>query len=106
MSTKVVSDTKKPTLQGIDRPHNAVRHSAGEYVRDMARTNGIESHWALLKRGIVGAYHHIGAKHLDRYTTEFEGRHNSRPDDTIDQIQGVIAGMGGKRLRYDDLISG
>ena len=43
VSTKVVSDTKKPTLQGIDRPHNAVRHSAGEYVRDMARTNGIES---------------------------------------------------------------
>ena len=127
VSTKVVQDTKKQTLQGfveertetdaqvytdeamayvgIDRPHSAVRHSTGEYVRDMTHTNGIESHWALFKRGIVGTYHHISAKHLDRYAAEFEGRHNSRPADTIDQIRGVIAGMAGKLLRYEDLIA-
>ena len=125
VSTKVVSDTTKRTLQefveerteakaqvytdesssyvGIDRPHNAVRHSAGEFVREQAHTNGIESHWALLKRGIVGTYHHISVKHLDRYAAEFEGRHNARPADTIDQIQGVIEGMEGKRLRYQGL---
>ena len=127
VSTKVVNDTKRETLQefveerteddaqvytdesssyvGIDRPHNAVRHSAGEYVREQAHTNGIESHWALLKRGIVGTYHHVSTKHLDRYAAEFEGRHNARPADTIDQIQGVISGMEGKRLRYQDLIT-
>ena len=44
----------------------------------MAHTNGMESHWALFKRGIDGIYHHVSVKHLPRYTTEFEGRHNSR----------------------------
>ena len=74
-----------------------------KFVREQAHTNGIESHWALLKRGIVGTYHHISVKHLDRYAAEFEGRHNARPADTIDQIQEVIEGMEGKRLRYQDL---
>ena len=45
----------------------------------MAHTNGIESHWAMLKRGYVGVYHQMSAKHLPRYVAEFEGRHNSRP---------------------------
>ena len=40
----------------------------------------------------LGAYHHISVKHLDRYAAEFEGRHNARSADTIDQIQGVTAG--------------
>ena len=52
---------------GIDRSHSSVKHSMGEYVRDMAHTNGIESHWALFKRGIVGTYHHVSVKHLDGY---------------------------------------
>ena len=127
VSTQVVQDTKRQTLQGfveertetdtevysdeatayvgIDRTHSAVKHSVGEYVREQVHTNGIESHWALFKRGIIGTYHHVSPKHLDRYATEFEGRHNSRPADTIDQIHGVIAGMDGKRLRYQDLIA-
>ena len=60
----------------------------------------------MLKRGIVGSYHHISVEHLDRSAPEFEGRSNSRPADTIDQIQGVIEGMVGKRLRYQDLVAG
>ena len=68
----------------------------GEYVRVMVHTNGIESHWEMLQRGIVGTYHHISPKHLDRYAAEFEGLHNSRLADTINQIRGVIAGMDGK----------
>ena len=38
----------------------------------------MESHWAALKRGYAGVYHHMSAKHLPRYVTEFAGRHNSR----------------------------
>ena len=44
-------------------------------------------------------------KHLDRYITEFAGRHNIRELDTIDQMQAVARGMRRKRLRYADLIS-
>ena len=54
------------SYKGINRPHEAVAHGAGEYVRAMARTNGLESHWALFKRGLDGIYHHVSVKHLGR----------------------------------------
>ena len=58
--------------------HEAVKHSVGEYVREQAHTNGMESFWALMKRGYYGTYHRMSAKHLGRYVSEFEGRHNQR----------------------------
>ena len=101
VKAEVVEHTDKPTLQGIvhrntetdaqvytdealayeglRRPHETVKHSVSEYVRGMAHTNGLESFWSMLKRGHDGTYHHFSPKHLDRYVTEFEGRHNTRP---------------------------
>ena len=58
--------------------HESVRHSAGEYVQDMAHTNGIESFWSMLKRAHKGVYHKMSAKHLQRYVNEFSGRHGIR----------------------------
>lgn len=81
-----------------------VKHSVKEYVKGDAHTNSIESEWALLKRGIMGTYHHMSDKHLHRYIAEFEGRRNARPFDTIDQIKMLVKGMDKKRLRYIDLI--
>ena len=86
-------------------PHQAVRHSAHQYVHGMAHTNGIESFWSMLKRGYVGTYHQLSVKHLDRYVSEFEGRHNNRPADTADQMTEMVRGMDGKRLRYGDLVA-
>ncbi|MCY4436326.1 MAG: IS1595 family transposase [Chloroflexi bacterium] len=85
--------------------HETVRHSAKEYVREQIHTNGIESFWSMLKRGYVGTYHHMSVKHLDRYVTEFAGRHNDRPSNTIDQMRHMVQNMQGKRLRYQDLIA-
>ncbi len=85
--------------------HEAVNHSAREYVRDMAHTNGMESFWSMLKRGYAGTFHKFSEKHLDRYVAEFAGRHNIRPRDTIDMMQSGAIGMTGKRLRYRDLIA-
>ncbi len=90
---------------GINRPHEAVCHSVGEYVRDKAHTNGMESFWSGMKRGFDGVYHKMSPKHLDRYVNEFASRHNNRPKDTVDQMVGLINGMSGKRLRYVDLIA-
>ena len=83
--------------------HEAVKHTVGEYVRGQAHTNGIESFWSLLKRGYYGTYHQMSPKHLDRYVGEFAGRHNQRPNDTVDQMAAMVRGMDGKRLRYRDL---
>ena len=71
----------------------------------MAHTNGIESFWSMLKRAHKGVYHKISPKHLDRYVGEFVGRHNIRRADTIDQMQAMVLGMNGKRLRYRDLVA-
>lgn len=43
--------------------HNTVKHSAKEYVNGMVHTNGIESVWAVLKRGYNGIYHNWSVKH-------------------------------------------
>lgn len=90
---------------GLPRPHETVRHSVGEYVNGQAHTNGIESFWAMLKRGYHGTYHQMSAKHLGRYVGEFAGRHNSRPLDTVDQLRAMVRGMVGRRLRYADLVA-
>ena len=74
------------SYRGLPRAHEAVKHSVSEYVKVMAHTNGIESFWAMLKRGYHGTYHHMSEKHLSRYVDEFSGRHNHRPMDTIDQM--------------------
>ena len=84
--------------------HETVKHSVAEYVNGQAHTNGIESFWAMLKRGYHGVYHQMSAKHLQRYVNEFAGRHNMREMDTIDQMRHVVAGMIGKRLMYRDLV--
>ncbi len=89
---------------GIRRQHKAVRHSVGEYVRDMAHTNGLESFWAMLRRGHIGTYHKLSVKHLHRYIREFSGRHNDRPLDTATQLSKLASGVVGRRLRYSDLI--
>ena len=84
--------------------HETVKHSICEYVNQMAHTNGIESFWALLKRGYHGTFQHFSEKHIDRYVTEYAGRHNARDADTIIQMSAMVRGMKGRRLRYAELI--
>ena len=84
--------------------HEFVEHGVGEYVRNQAHTNGIESFWSGLKRAYNGTFHKISHKHLDRYVDEFTGRHNMRDSDTLEQMEHVAENMRGKRLKYEDLI--
>ena len=103
--TTLVFPDEAAVYNRLERPHEAVAHSVGEYVRDMAHTNGMESFWSLLKRGYTGIYHWMSVKHLGRYVTEFEGRHNNRPHDTLTQMAELVRGCIGKRLRYADLVA-
>ncbi len=99
----IYSDDNR-AYQGLPN-HQAVKHSVGEYVKEMAHTNGIESFWAMLKRAHKGVYHKMSFKHLHRYVTEFAGRHNAREWDTIKQMAALAAGMSGKRLCWDELVA-
>ena len=85
---------------------STVRHSVGEYVANQAHINGMESFWAMMKRGYMGTYHRMSPAHLQRYVSEFAGRHNQRSCDTEVQMRMMAQGMVGKRLRYKDLAVG
>ena len=89
----------------VDFLHKAVNHSAGKYVDGDAHTNGIESVWAVLKRGHYGVYHSISPKHLFRYVDEFVFRLNEGNCrfPTIDRMGALIRGAVGKRLTYRTL---
>lgn len=84
--------------------HETVTHGVGEYVRGQVTINGLESFWAMLKRGYIGVFHRMSPEHLHRYIGEFENRHNIRDADTIDQMALVARRSEGKQLRYDDLV--
>ena len=100
---KVYTD-EASAYEGMPFNYEAVKHGAGEYVRGMAHTNGIESFWAMLKRAHKGTFHQLSIKHLQRYVCEFAGRHNQRSADTVSQMEAIAEGLNGKQLSYDDLI--
>jgi transposase-like protein len=123
---KHVADTTTPTIHGLitknvakgsvlytddhrsylgisDYDHQPVNHSVGEYVRGMAHTNGIESFWAILKRGLMGIYHKMSKEHLNRYVNAFAFRHNTGGMTGDDTLAKAFYNAGHKRLTYRQL---
>ena len=93
--------------------HDVVNHGAGEYVRGDAYTNTVEGYFSILKRGIIGTFHHVSPQHLQRYATEFDFRYNHREGrikingrwektgfNDNERMQALLSGIGGKRLTY------
>lgn len=60
------------------RAHETVYHSEDEWVVGDVHSNSIEGVWSLFKRSIVGTFHKMGVKHMDRYLEELEWRFNNR----------------------------
>ena len=66
-----------------DTRHETVNHSIEEWVVGGVHTNGIEGVWSLFKRSIVGTFHKMSRKHMDRYLEELEWRFNNRDNPHI-----------------------
>ena len=87
--------------------HQTVNHSAKEFVNGMAHTNGIESVWAVLKRGFTGTYHQWSKKHCQAYINEFAFRLNEGncERDTQDRLDDLFRAMVGKTITFQKLTS-
>jgi transposase-like protein len=72
--------------------HRAVKHKDGVYVDGDITTNGIESAFSLLKRGIIGSWHRVSAKHLPAYLEEMTFRFNrrGRSDLFVDTLRHMV----------------
>lgn len=93
--------------KGLNRlyEHRRVNHSSGEYVNGKAHTNTIEGFWSLFKRGIIGIYHDVSHKHLERYCDEFTYRYNTREYSQQERFNDAITRSNDKRLKYKELIA-
>ena len=124
----VVPDTKKRTLEAVAKPlvdksatimtdanpsyrsldayfraHHSVDHDK-QFVRAViVHTNFAESYHSLLKRGLIGTFHHVSAEHLHRYVNEFSWRWNTRKETDGERTERTIRATAGKRLTYKPL---
>lgn len=63
--------------------HEIINHSHKEFARGQSHTNTIEGFWSLLKRGIVGQYHYLSDKHLNKYILEFCYKYNNHENENV-----------------------
>lgn len=85
------------------KKHSTVHHASYEYVRGDVTTNTVEGYFSILKRGLIGTYHHVGENHLQRYVSEFDFRYNNRTALGITDDQrtdAALRGIWNKRLTY------
>lgn len=103
--TAIVNSDESPSYSFVEKTfaeHHAVNHKKDEYVRGNAHVNTAESVHALLKRGIVGTFHHVSKKHLHRYLNEFDFRFNARKISDGERTVKAIESVSGKRLMYKE----
>lgn len=83
--------------------HETVQHRRYEYSRGNVTTNTVEGYFSVLKRGLVGTFHHVGEQHLHRYVREFDFRYNTRSALGVEDCERAdlaLKGISGKRLTY------
>jgi transposase-like protein len=68
---------------GFSDRHKTIKHKSKIYVDGDIHTNTVENAFSLLKRGIIGTWHRISAKHLAAYLQEMEFRFNRRKSSTL-----------------------
>lgn len=102
----VYTDTARPYKGLWGFKHDTVNHGINEYVKGDASTNGIESFWAIIKRGYKGVYHKWSEKHLPRYIREYTARFNMRKLSMIDKVKISVTNGFRTHLSYKELVYG
>lgn len=84
--------------------HNIVKHGQHQYVIGKVHTNTLEGFWSLLKRGIIGIYHLISSKHLQKYVDEFVFRYNTRTLEEKERFSLLLTNIE-FRTTYKELVN-
>ena len=103
----VITDAYR-AYRGLEKDyiHIIVKHTEGNYKTDSHfHTNNIENYWSIFKRGIIGIYHFVSAKHLHRYCEEFGYRYNNRKESGVDKFATAVKRCSNIRLPYQILIA-
>lgn len=103
--TRLMTDQYQPykKIGNEFASHETVNHDRGEYARGDVTANTVEGYFSILKRGLIGTYHHVGEQHLKRYVSEFDFRFNNRTALGVTEAQRTdeaLKGISEKRLTY------
>ena len=106
-SSRIMTDQYQVYLKATKgyKSHEFVNHHKREYVRGDVTTNSAEGYFSLLKRGVVGTFHHVSKRHLPRYLAEFDYRYNQREVTDGERTHTALGKMEGKRLTYKAPVS-
>jgi transposase-like protein len=81
--------------------HGTTLHSNKEFARPGGvHSNSAENFFSILKRGVIGTYHHWSAAHMHRYLAEFDFRYSTRDLSDAERTAEALKGARGKRLTY------
>lgn len=108
-NSRLVTDKARAYVHSPVAVHESVDHSKYEWAREDVHTNTLEGFFSIFKRGLVGIYQHMDAKHIDRYLAEFDFRQNTRAKLGINDVQRAdiaLEGFKGKRLTYQTTSAG
>jgi transposase-like protein len=95
------------SYMGIDDSntrHETVNHNLDEWVRADVHTNTVEGVWSLLKRSIVGSYHHLSVRHLPAYLDEISFRFNNRNNPYLFRDT-LLKLIGAETMPYSELVA-
>lgn len=87
------------------KAHKIVRHGLGQYVFNGFHTNSIEGFWSHFKRSVIGIYHHVTPKHIQKYIDETSFRYNTRELNEAQRMNVLFANIE-NRTTYKNLING
>jgi transposase len=81
--------------------HGTTLHAAREFARPGGvHSNNAENFFSILKRGVIGTYHHWSEAHMHRYLAEFDFRYSTKDMSDKERADISLKGIGGKRLTY------
>jgi transposase-like protein len=81
--------------------HETTLHSNREFSRGNGNhSNTVENFFSILKRGVIGTYHHMSSTHMHRYLAEFDFRYSTKTTSDGERTDNALKGIAGKRLTY------